>query len=725
MTDAQAYRHRLREAGYCPIPLYGKAPPQYGKNNQRKGLRQWQTLHEVTAEMVDMYSKTWPDAENTGALTRTMPTLDIDILNADAVRACVDYVREQNEDRGYVLPRVGKPPKCAIPFRVNPEETFKKFAVNLIAPDGSEGEKIEFLADGEQVVVAGIHPETQRAYEWPNGAPGEVRHEDLPYIRETEARALVWAIAGMLCRDFGYKRAPGRPQKRAVNGGKPDGGQGNGESDWAYLYANIHEGRELHDSIRDLAAKLIASGSNPGAAINQLRALMESSNAPKDDRWRARVREIPEAVDSAVAKYGKQDANVPDENITKPTAAEPTKPEPEPAGEPKPSATTTVVSTIAVFKKWLILRDVTPVYAMLGTVAGNLLDGDPVWLGLIAPPSSAKTELLNSLTGLPNVVQAATITTSGLLSGVPKKQHDKGARGGLLRQIGDFGIIILKDFGSILAMHAETRSEVLAALRECYDGSWTRHLGAAGGKTLAWQGKLALLFGGTEVIDSHHAVLSSMGDRFLLSRLKPVAGQSQFDRALVHAGGSITTMRKELAEAVKQLFANRRTEAAKINAQERETIGQTIALAVRLRGAVERDRRDREIEMIYGAEGTARIGLALERLLAGLDTLGVNRAKALTIVRRVALDSVPPLRRRAYECVIKYGRATPPDPVETADVAIDLGLPTNTARRILEDLAAHGLVIRRSQGQGKADIWDAAPWEAEEAKQAAAEAEED
>jgi DNA-binding IclR family transcriptional regulator len=43
--------------------------------------------------------------------------------------------------------------------------------------------------------------------------------------------------------------------------------------------------------------------------------------------------------------------------------------------------------------------------------------------------------------------------------------------------------------------------------------------------------------------------------------------------------------------------------------------------------------------------------------------------------------------------------------VETAKVATALGLPTNTARRILEDLAAYGLAIRQSQGQGKADIW--------------------
>src|SRR5262245_36225897 len=94
---------------------------------------------------------------------------------------------------------------------------------------------------------------------------------------------------------------------------------------------------------------------------------------------------------------------------------------------------------LQTFDKWLILPDHTPVLAVLGAVAGNLLPGDPIWLGLIAPPSSAKTEILNATLTLPNVVQAATVTPAGLLSGTPKKQHDKGARGGLLRQLGEFG----------------------------------------------------------------------------------------------------------------------------------------------------------------------------------------------------------------------------------------------------------------------------------------------
>jgi hypothetical protein len=143
-------------------------------------------------------------------------------------------------------------------------------------------------------------------------------------------------------------------------------------------------------------------------------------------------------------------------------------------------------------------------------------------------------------------------------------------------------------------------------------------------------------------------------------------------------------------------------------------VDRLIMLAVRLRGAVERDRHSREMEAVYAAEGTARIGLALERLLAGLDTLGVERATALAVVETVAMHSVPPLRRQAYEHLrrardLAGGFAT----LTTTDVARGLRLPTTTIRRTLEDLAAYGLVERQGQGQGKTDKWTARPWEDE------------
>jgi hypothetical protein len=65
---------------------------------------------------------------------------------------------------------------------------------------------------------------------------------------------------------------------------------------------------------------------------------------------------------------------------------------------------------------------------------------------------------------------AVTITEAALLSGTPKKEMASGAKGGLLREIGPAGIIVAKDFGSVLSMHRGARSTVLAALREVYDG---------------------------------------------------------------------------------------------------------------------------------------------------------------------------------------------------------------------------------------------------------------
>jgi hypothetical protein len=369
----------------------------------------------------------------------------------------------------------------------------------------------------------------------------------------------------------------------------------------------------------------------------------------------------------------------------------------------------TIERTLAVFDRWLVLSDPTPIYAMLGTIAANLLPGDPVWTGLIAPPSSAKTELLNSISRLPNVVPAATLTVAGLLSGTPNKDRDKNAKGGLLRQIGEFGILVCKDFGSVLSMHTETRAEVLAALREIYDGAWTRHLGTGGGRTLHWSGKLGFVFGATPAIDAYYAVIGTLGDRFLFSRLAPVEGKKQFKQALKHDGAAVGQMRKELAAAVAQLFAGRKAEACPISAEEADRIGDVISLVVRLRAAVERDRRTRELDMILGAEGTARIGLCLTRLLAGLDTLGVPRDTAMEVVLSVAMDSVPPQRRAAFDCVQKYGE------VETKDVAIELGLPTVTVRRVLQDLAAYGLMERRTKaGQGSADLWVKCLWGQEE-----------
>jgi len=49
-----------------------------------------------------------------------------------------------------------------------------------------------------------------------------------------------------------------------------------------------------------------------GAVVNLLRGLMESSSAPRDDRWEARYGDIPRAVSTAREKFGEAETPAPD-----------------------------------------------------------------------------------------------------------------------------------------------------------------------------------------------------------------------------------------------------------------------------------------------------------------------------------------------------------------------------------------------------------------------------
>jgi hypothetical protein len=294
MLEARTQRRQqLRANGYMPIPLFGKAPP----------LKEWQKLTVISADMIRLWELSWPDATSTGTLTAHCPALDLDILHEPAAVAVEDFVSEQFEERGPILVRIGLPPKRAILFRTN--EPFKKIVVNVIAPNGSaeKPEKIELLGEGQQLVLDGVHPDSRQPYRWHGGVPWDVPRHELPYLQEHEAHQLVEDVVRILTAEFGYRRATPLPQ-RTVNGG----GRTflHGEDRWHILVENILLGRGLHDSTRDLAAMLARSGMDKRAAVHLLAALLELSEASHDERWDARYRDIPRAIDSAYAKYSKR-----------------------------------------------------------------------------------------------------------------------------------------------------------------------------------------------------------------------------------------------------------------------------------------------------------------------------------------------------------------------------------------------------------------------------------
>ena len=126
----------------------------------------------------------------------------------EATAAVEDLAREQLGERGCFLVRIGKPPKRAFLFRT--DEPFKKITRSFSYSncDPRHPPKIEILANGQQIVVFGAHPETKRAYSWHGGEPGKIKREDLPYIREADALAFLGAAADLLVKEFGFTDCP-------------------------------------------------------------------------------------------------------------------------------------------------------------------------------------------------------------------------------------------------------------------------------------------------------------------------------------------------------------------------------------------------------------------------------------------------------------------------------------------------------------------------------------
>ena len=168
---------------------------------------------------------------------------------------------------------------------------------------------------------------------------------------------------------------------------------------------------------------------------------------------------------------------------------------------------------------------------------------------------NAKTETVQALAGAGAFV-TSTITSEGaLLSGSAKREQAKDATGGLLRRIGDRGLLVIKDVTSMLSMNRDTRASLLAALREIHDGRWERNVGTDGGKTLTWTGRLVIVGAVTTAWDRAHDVIASMGDRFVVVRMDSTVGPHHRGRRACRNTGEETGCAPELAAVVGGLLA--------------------------------------------------------------------------------------------------------------------------------------------------------------------------
>jgi hypothetical protein len=362
----------------------------------------------------------------------------------------------------------------------------------------------------------------------------------------------------------------------------------------------------------------------------------------------------------------------------------------------------TLTELLAVYGELLYLPDPTPILGALATVAANRIpDDDPVWTVLVGPPSSGKSEIIDSLRGLPEMASLSTLTSKSLLSG------HANSRGGLLltRFRDGNGFLLVKDFTTILSEAPATRNELLALLREVYDGHIERAVGNQA-TILAWAGKLGFLTGVTEEIEQHRTTIAIMGERFLylpMSTATEIQRAEVARRAIAHPGRR-RQVRDHLIAVVAEFFRSLPGAAAvqPISAPDSEWLIAAADLASRARSAVPRDSRTRDIELVPDPELPARLMGEFSSLWRGMGLIGASRAQAQALILGALLGGIPKVRRRALLVLLEGEQWT-----HTVQVVARIRTPQTTVHHVLEDLAAIGVI---DSNAGTGPVWSAQSW---------------
>lgn len=366
------------------------------------------------------------------------------------------------------------------------------------------------------------------------------------------------------------------------------------------------------------------------------------------------------------------------------------------------------------------VKDMGIVRLLCATIIGHLMPGDAVWLFLVAPPSGLKTELIRALDGIDFVYNISSLTPRTLISG---QKGSMGKETSLLFKIPGH-ILTFKDFTSILEMNYNARDEILSQLREVYDGQYSKTFGT--GEEIKWEGKIGFIAGVTEAVDLFQGMYNILGERFLQYRMTQPDRKDATRKGMQNAS-KIQEIRIQMREIFARYIKNVEMpeELPEIPSDLQEEIIELSDFATLARGGVVRDPKTREITNVFAPEMPIRFAKQLTILAQSFLLMGLGKNDR-NIMRKIAFSSMTKNRLEVFWYLSKERNEvdlsdrntfeddenmveieTEPTDKErqwtSKDIGIAMGLPTTTARRILEEINALGFVERKKSSS--ADAW--------------------
>lgn len=327
--------------------------------------------------------------------------------------------------------------------------------------------------------------------------------------------------------------------------------------------------------------------------------------------------------------------------------------------------------------------DLEALRAVLAAVHAHYSPGDPVWLFGIGPSGSGKTSIvITCISGLPDVVVCSDLTPRSLLVGNPDERNERS----LLNK--PSLILAFKDFTTMISKREEDQREIIATLREVYDGHTSRKTATV---NRVWNGKATVIAAVTPAIERAWAIHRDLGERFCQVRW----ANSHDPAKLAKVARSQQGKEKEIAESMRELtrllFAESEgLQGAPLSESDGDKIDAAATLVAKLRCHVVRDSTTaRPIIEVSASEEPTRLSKSAANVAsyhASLFGRSEVSPKDMATAMRVITDTVPASR-------MKIMQAIPPDSTTTitaSDIRELTGVHKNTVLWQTDELEAIG-----------------------------------
>jgi hypothetical protein len=356
---------------------------------------------------------------------------------------------------------------------------------------------------------------------------------------------------------------------------------------------------------------------------------------------------------------------------------------------------------MVVYDRALLLEDSNVVKLLAASVVANQVKGNPVWLMLVASSSGGKTALLSTLMGL-EMLEGVQHTfgisdlTENTFASAFKSTDKKSAS--LLENMPFGGLMIFKDFTSMLTKRKESRDVVMSQLREIYDGRYDRRTG--NNKDTHWEGQVGALAGVTEAVHEYLPDLAALGDRFIMyapkmpDRKKLLQFTMDMRASNINQAELLEDARQAMAQYIHQALPHIHEVPLKMNEQDKQYIMEVCDFVTKARSGVIEDFRTNAVRFVPSAEMPTRM---IDQLLSiGKALCALRHAEGkpteldkndMNVLFKIAFDSIPLKRMWALRQIAGYLMG-----VTSAGVGQRIGYETDVVKQWLAQLAALGIV---------------------------------